>query len=947
MKQCMIRVMNKKALLFLSSVLTATALAVSFITIKHDGAMKAESHQNTYSLTLNSSNSTYLPSNKGSGQSNDSNSPRTSNNNPITMAYANASRVTGYVCALYPNSGYLANVADLTGLYSITVNFRNGACQLSYGNSFNNYSDTIAIESGIRYEINNLSHFKLTMTGNSTTYISSINIEYTFGGHFPSNPVLDHIHNGYHYLAKEATETKAGNREFYTCNECCYVSLVKEDNGEYIDTFLTYELDSNHVAYIAPLYNLNNDLLKEPAQFDYPIAINIEVPSQNYNADNTGNTDATYHIQQALYYVYNLGGGTVYVSSGKYLLSGQLTIPNRVTLVGDFKGPDSNDYGTVFLCNKSYSGSSIQNDAQIVLQSNAGINGITFYYPNQNINSVTEYGYTIYTYNNDTANMANLFFINSYKGIAINNPTSGSGELANIENVYGTFLNTGISAYCQSDVGYWNNINMSPSYYTNAIAEYKCNSSATLTRYIRDHLTALELGDLDDFSFNKINIDNAHCGILFSKDSVRELQAFWGFLNNVNLIDCVTGIYAQKLFSSGSALFTHSKLGTIVNISNYGMIKLAKCQYDDILGSGKTIIEPGSEDYELPPSYDETNQYSIPSYLYYVDFLDDTGATDVSALLQVELNRVYTGGLFVLKNGTYRLDNPITVPNNVMLASFANSYSRTRSEETKNELVKFISYSNDACVKLSNYSGINGIRIYNAYKDIDTAKTKLDNSQSDSFVAVKGIGNNCFAINTETSFTFTGFDFSSVSNHYIKYCYGSTYETFIKAGASGKIIASLSNVNYLSRTCLGTYAVTNNTAINKYLLFETDRTTLDYVRNITRTYSTMININNSSNELVLNCFSYGLKCLINSTNSTLLAVNTSLDYLLDNNYLYIINGGDATIVNTFRVFGQAFNLISGHLKIYGRYDFTKKREISFDSNYQNIDEEELLPSNYT
>ena len=938
--------MNKKlvAVSVISSVVLG--LTISLVSAKST-PKKIESLLNGYTLTLDSSNCSFLPGSSTNtiSQSTEENSPRTTNGNPIIMAYNNASKSTGNVGRFTKNTGWIANVTALSGLYSVVVNYTNGKISLSYGNSYSSYGSSIELTSGTRYEIAESSHFKLSATGSVATTIRSISLQYTCLEPSTDVPVLDHVHHGYHYLANEPTTLKAGNREFYTCVECDYISLVKEDDGEYIDTVLTHELDSTHIAYLAPLYNLRNDLLRKPTQFDYPIAVNMDISSEEFHIDNTGNTDASDMIQYALNTIRGMGGGTLYIPAGKYLLNNQLLIPSRVTLVGDFRGIDSDDYGTIFLCNKAYdNNASTQNNAQVYVYSNAGINGVTFYYPNQDIASVTEYGNTIYVANNAAANLSNLFFINSYKGIAVNEPVAGfAGELTNIENVYGTFLNSGISGYSQTDVGYWNNINMSPSYWANALSEYRCLNSTALTRYTRDNLTGLTLGDLDDFGFNKINIDNANIGIYFTDESCRANQAFWGFLNDVNLIDCVTGVYAKGIYSNGAALFTHSRLGIVVNNSDYGMIKMAKCSYTELLGSGKTVVEKGSESYESAPSYNDKNTYSIPDYLYYIDTLDDTGATDVSAQLQAELNKVYTGGLFVLKNGTYRLDNPITIPDHVMLTSFGNSFSRSKTNESKDELIKFMSYTDDACVKLGNYSGINGIRIYNPYKDPSTALSKLSSSTSDTSTAVKGIGNNSFAINSEASYIFTGFDFSNVSNHYVKYCYGSAYETFIKAGISGKIIASLSNLNFLSRSSISLFAVINQSTLEQYVNFEGNESLLTSMKDLFRTYSTMISISNS-NELVLNCFSYGVKCLINSTDSTLMAINTSLDYLKDENYVYVVNGGDATICNTFRVFGKSFNLISGHIKIYGRFDFDNKKEVSFDSNVDVSDDPEPLPN---
>ena len=925
------------------------ALGVAAYSTTNKNVFQTESEVGGYTLTLDSSNCSFIPRTRGTGQSTSSNSPVTSQGNRIVFKYSSAMRQSGYAMNLSASSGSISNFTALTGLFSVTVNYTNGELQLGVGTSEGIYPNTVAIQSGVRYEIDYASYFKITAVGSVSTSITSINARYLCNSQEELPPVMSHTHNGYHYLAKEATSTKPGNREFYACENCQYVSLVKEDNGTYVDTVLTYDLPSNHIAYLAPLYNLHNEYLRNVPQIPHPIAVNMQLPNSTYNFDNTGVNDCSAVLQQALDALKLKGGGTIYLPAGKYRLDSRIHIPNRITLIGDFYGPDASDYGTVFLCYKPHDPSAaFFDDSQVYIESNAAINGITFYYPNQNINSVTEYGYTVSVYQNATADLSNLFFINSYKGIIVNDSTTSGcgGELCNIENIYGTFLKNGITGYSQTDVGYWNNINMSPSYYANALSEYRCANSAALYKYTRNNLTALTLGDLDDYGLNHVNIDNAEVGIYFPADCYRQLQAYWGFLNDINLTDCVTGVICRGTYSQGAAVFTHSSLGYIVNTAEFGILKLAKCRYDKLLGDGKTIIESGSETYEASPAIDDSNTYNIPNYLYYFDSFDTTGATDISVALQTEINKIYTGGLILLKNGTYRLDNPITIPDNTMLTSFGVSYTRSAHGEGSNELVKFISYSDDACVKLGNYSGINGIRIYNANKDPDTASNKLSNSQTDSFVAVKAIGNNSFAINTEASYTFTCFDFSNVSNHYIKHCYGNAYQTFIKAGANGKIVGSLSNMSFLSRTSLAAVAIANNTALNKYDLFESqqDQTNFEFVRTLLRTYTTMIVLNNSSNELIFNCFAYGYKCLINSTSSTVLAVNTSIDYLLDDNYAYVVNGGDVTVINTFRVFGKSFNRVSGHLKMYGRFDFRMKRESYYDSNISADDPYNILPS---
>jgi hypothetical protein len=68
-------------------------------------------------------------------------------------------------------------------------------------------------------------------------------------------------------------------------------------------------------------------------------------------ADPKGEKDSTEAFRDAIRKAASLGGGTVWVPAGDYLISDTLTIPPLVTLRGDWNDPDATDfngdYGTV------------------------------------------------------------------------------------------------------------------------------------------------------------------------------------------------------------------------------------------------------------------------------------------------------------------------------------------------------------------------------------------------------------------------------------------------------------------------------------------------------------------------------------------------------------------------------------------------------------------------
>ena len=122
----------------------------------------------------------------------------------------------------------------------------------------------------------------------------------------------------------------------------------------------------------------------------------VDVTKAPYCADNTGKTDVTAIINKALKDVSAAGGGTVFMPIGQYLITGSVTIPAYCTLRGDWQDPDiGTDYGTVILAKPQKT--TAVNDALFMIGGSAGVNGLTVYYPEQNINDIKEYPFTFYT----------------------------------------------------------------------------------------------------------------------------------------------------------------------------------------------------------------------------------------------------------------------------------------------------------------------------------------------------------------------------------------------------------------------------------------------------------------------------------------------------------------------------------------------------------------------
>jgi hypothetical protein len=175
-----------------------------------------------------------------------------------------------------------------------------------------------------------------------------------------------------------------------------------------------------------------------------------------------GETDMTQEIQSALVVISNLGGGALFLPAGHYKIAGNLVIPSAVTLRGDWRkpGPGEAVTGTVLM---AYAGRDDENAAPfITLNNSAGVNGLSFWYPEQTAGDIRPYPPTIG--NGGGATVENVTFVNSYWGYT----TFVNGTTARpfLRNLCGTPLKLGIEFDCLADIGRIETVHFSPTYWS-------------------------------------------------------------------------------------------------------------------------------------------------------------------------------------------------------------------------------------------------------------------------------------------------------------------------------------------------------------------------------------------------------------------------------------------------------------------------------------------------
>jgi len=173
-----------------------------------------------------------------------------------------------------------------------------------------------------------------------------------------------------------------------------------------------------------------------------------------------GDRDTTEYIQQLLDEA-GKDGGEVFLPPGRYRLEGSLTIPPGVTLRGSWTAPHHAQLrtGTVLL---AYGGRG-QEDAPPLISLSPGstVSGLTIFYPEQTIEDIRVYPWTIQGRGMHNS-VIDVTLVNPYMGIDIG---TFHNELHYLRNIFGCPLKKGIYINNCTDVGRIENVHFNPHYW--------------------------------------------------------------------------------------------------------------------------------------------------------------------------------------------------------------------------------------------------------------------------------------------------------------------------------------------------------------------------------------------------------------------------------------------------------------------------------------------------
>jgi hypothetical protein len=278
--------------------------------------------------------------------------------------------------------------------------------------------------------------------------------------------------------------------------------------------------------------------------------------------DKSGETDSYAGIQELLTRLGNAGGGTLYLSEGKYKISGRLLIPKGVVLRGDWKKPEKGKEiaGTVLM---AYYGRGTEDEANafITTESSVGIYNLSVWYPEQDADNIVPYPPTILYgkqgyWGNDYNNVRNVTLVNAYSGVILSRRNGGG--CPNVFNLYGTPLSRGIEIDNIADVGRLDRIDFSPDYWADSGLPGAPPKDGAYSRRIRESATGIVMRRNDWSYACHVNIEGYHRGFHAATSIPSAGSKPNGHNYGMYFKNCATAIYIEAISNAG-IMFTRIK----------------------------------------------------------------------------------------------------------------------------------------------------------------------------------------------------------------------------------------------------------------------------------------------------------------------------------------------------------------------------------------------------
>ena len=688
---------------------------------------------------------------------------------------------------------------------------------------------------------------------------------------------------------------------------------------------------------------------------DSPIVAEVVATELPFRADPTGKTDSTFAIQAAIDECESRGGGTVYLPAGEYLVTSTVYVASGVVLRGDWQDPDTvaagkASYGTVILARpeplEDHERDDLSAKPLVVLLSNSAAVGLTFYYPDQNAESPISYGYTIYSYSNNTATVRDITLLNSYRGVGASLFSGDSHCVMQLESLRICALESGVEMDGSRDVGYTVDVRVSPSYWSEAGGRYRCQDAIALKKFCRENAVGIAIKALDDEHFSTLSVVGCRTGIHIAQPV--NGAAYWGLIYDVTVEDCTYGIVADAVNDYGGISISNATVGAdevaLLSRSPKGAIKLCGIELtgkgDVVATNGARIIwdkDSDISDYEI-----EYGDYVRPVdrvYIAPVKRLSES-KQDISAVLQATLDEAgKTGGVVYLPAGFYTLTAPITVPAGVQLrgATDIYTYSYVPDELCGTVLISYV--DEGAAITLEENAGVNAMILFSPVYDPAYALELIEEEDDviEQAVTVRGAGDGVYVINTTILGNFIGIDFTDCDDHLIREVFGCAFRAFARVGGKGGVVDRVMNTfHMIDRNPLADLECFDGTRCDVPAWTAThayEPESISTLRDeLLRTHYNVIEIVGAENEQVSNVFMFTPSRIVYTEAASATLLNISSDAHGLNPMFEITDASEVVAVGVLRSGGRSLRVDGDSIfKLYNRIAISDWYEPSFDS----------------
>ena len=200
--------------------------------------------------------------------------------------------------------------------------------------------------------------------------------------------------------------------------------------------------------------------------------------------------------------------------------------------------------------NKSYTSIA---DRFIEMNEGTGVTNLSVWYPEQNIENVTPYPWTLFQAQGDCATIKNVTLVNSYNGFY-----SAPSELHYLKDCYITALNKGIEVHVCTDIGRIEDVTVSPAFWSESGLMGSPSINA-VKQYTKSKATGFKMHRSDWEYISGLKISDCNIGIWIGREP--------GFsdspnaqLYGIDICKCNDGLYIEDVNPYG-LLISNSKIG--------------------------------------------------------------------------------------------------------------------------------------------------------------------------------------------------------------------------------------------------------------------------------------------------------------------------------------------------------------------------------------------------